>query len=139
MVMTKHTMHLIKHLEELEMFPKEDLTICEFRSIYSSGKFQQFCPPTQKPFSGLVAILNNLVMRDIMISTNEEGLLVKNEAHGMRTVVGPKVLWTVANAGFTPMTMAASKSFCYWGFFSKKVKDKLCPDADFSSITVLWQ
>jgi hypothetical protein len=44
MVMTKHTMHLIKHLEELEMFPKEDLTICEFRSIYSSGKFQQFCP-----------------------------------------------------------------------------------------------
>jgi hypothetical protein len=58
-----------KHLEELEMLPKDNLTMyfanwCngEFRSIFSSGKFQQFCPPTQKPFLGLVAIGNNLVM-----------------------------------------------------------------------------
>jgi hypothetical protein len=87
-----------------------------------------------------VAIGNNLVMRDIMISANKEGQMfsksmevLKNEAHGVSTVVGPKVLQTVANAGyfisneydveaelslnlakqvgpysFTPMTVAAS-------------------------------
>jgi hypothetical protein len=75
-------------------------------SIFSSGKFQQFCLPTQKTFLGPVAIGNNLVMRDIMISANEEGQtfsksmeVLKNEAHGVSTVVAPKVLWTVANAG----------------------------------------
>jgi hypothetical protein len=101
-----------KHLEELEMLPKENLTMyfanwCngEFGSIFSSRKFQQFCPPTQKPFLGPMAIGNNLVMRDIMISANKEGQtfsksmeVLKNEAHGMSTVVGPKVLWRVANA-----------------------------------------
>jgi hypothetical protein len=46
-----------------------------------------------------VAIGNNLVMRDIMISANKEGQaisksmeILKNEAHGMTTMVGPKVL-----------------------------------------------
>jgi hypothetical protein len=45
-------------------------------------------------------------MRDIMISANEEGQtfsksmeVLKNDAHRVSTVVGPKVLWTVANAG----------------------------------------
>ncbi len=78
-----------------------------------------------------------------MISANKEGQtfsksmeVLKNEAHGMSTVVGPKVLWTVANAGciisneyavqaelsiklakqvdpysFTPMTAAASCTY----------------------------
>jgi hypothetical protein len=53
-----------------------------------------------------VVIGNNLVMRNIMISANKEGLLfsksmevLKNDAHGVSTVVGPKVLQTVANAG----------------------------------------
>jgi hypothetical protein len=87
-----------------------------------------------------VAVANNLVMGDILISANEEGQVfsksmevLKNEAHGMSTLVGPKVLWTVANTGsiisneyiiqaelslklakqvhpdsFTPMTAAAS-------------------------------
>jgi hypothetical protein len=70
------------------------------------GKFQQFHLPTQKPFPGPVALVNNLVMRDIMISANDEGHMfsklmevLKKEAHGMSTMVGPKVLWTVANAG----------------------------------------
>jgi hypothetical protein len=78
----------------------------EFRSIFSSGKFQQFHPPTQKPFPRPVAIGNNLVMRDIMIFANEEGHtfsksmeVLKNEAHGVSTMVGSKVLWTVANTG----------------------------------------
>jgi hypothetical protein len=93
-------------LEELEMLPKEKLTIhfanwCngEFGSIYSSGCFQQFPLPTQKPFLGPVAIGNNLVMRDIMISANKDGQMfsksmevLKNEAHGMSTMVGPKGL-----------------------------------------------
>jgi hypothetical protein len=94
---------------------KENLTIyfanwCngEFGSIFSSGKFQQFCLPTQKPFPGPVVIGNNLVMRDIMISANKskEGQMFsksmdipKNDAHRVSTLVGPKVLWTVANAG----------------------------------------
>jgi hypothetical protein len=45
-------------------------------------------------------------MRDIMISANDEGQtfsksmeVLKNESHGVSTMVGPKVLWTVANAG----------------------------------------
>jgi hypothetical protein len=102
-----------QHLEELEMLPKENLTMyfanwchSEFGRIFSSGKFQQFHPPTQKPFPGPVAIGNNLVMRDIMISANKEGQtfsksmeVLKNEAHWVSTVVGPKVLRTVANAG----------------------------------------
>jgi hypothetical protein len=101
------------HLEELEILPKENLNMyfdnwCngEFGSIFSTGKFQQFCLPTQKPFPGPVAIGNNLVMKDIIISANEEGQtfsksmeVTKNDAHGVSTVVGPKVLWTVANAG----------------------------------------
>jgi hypothetical protein len=102
-----------QHLEELEILPKDNLTMyfanwCngEFGSIFSSGKFQRFHPPTQKPFPGPVVIGNNLVMRDIMISANEEGQsfsksmeVLKNNAHGVSTVVGPKVLRTVANAG----------------------------------------
>jgi hypothetical protein len=102
-----------KHLEELEMLPKENLTMyfanwCngEFKNIFSSGKFQQFHLPTPKPFPGPVAIGNNLVMRDIMISAKKEGQIIsnsmevlKNEAHGVSTVVGPKVLQMVANAG----------------------------------------
>jgi hypothetical protein len=103
-----------KHLEELERLPKENLTMYfanwsngEFGSIFSTGKFQQFCLPTQKPFLGLVAVVNNLMMRDTMISANDEGQtfiklmeVLRNEAHGMSTMVGPKFLWTVANAGF---------------------------------------
>jgi hypothetical protein len=102
-----------RHLEELEMLPKENLTMyfanwCngEFGSIFSSGKFQRFHPPTQKPFPGPVVIGNILVMRDIIISANKEGQtfsksmeVLKNDAHRVSTVVGPKVLRTVANAG----------------------------------------
>jgi hypothetical protein len=67
------------HLEELEMLPKENLTMYfanwfngKFGSIFSGDKIQQFCPPTQKPFPGPGAIGNNLVMRDIMIFANKE-------------------------------------------------------------------
>jgi hypothetical protein len=41
-----------------------------------------------------------------MISVNKEGQtfsksieVLNNDAHGVSTMVGPKVLWTVANAG----------------------------------------
>jgi hypothetical protein len=67
-----------------------------------------------------VAVVNNLVMRDIMISANNEGQtfsksmeVLKKEAHGVSTVVGPKVLWTVANAGsiiFNEYTVQAELS-----------------------------
>jgi hypothetical protein len=70
--------HAFKHLEELEMLPKENLTMyytnwcnSKFGSIFSKGKFQH--PLTQKPFLGPVAVVNNLVIRDIMISANNEG------------------------------------------------------------------
>jgi hypothetical protein len=53
-----------------------------------------------------VAVVNNLVMRDISVSANDEGQtfgklmdVLKNEAHGVSTMVGPKVLQMVANAG----------------------------------------
>jgi hypothetical protein len=111
-----------------------------------------------------------------MISANKDGQtfsksmeVLKNEAHGMSTMVGSKVLWTVANAGciisneyavqaelsiklakqvgpysFTPMTAAAScthlncnpNHLLLGNLFSNKVKDKLFPDADFSSTTM---
>jgi hypothetical protein len=90
--------------------------------------------------SGLVAVANNLVMRVIIISAMDEGQtlsksmeVLKNEANGVSTMVGPRVPPTVANAGsiisndyavevelslklakhvhtfsFTPMTVAAS-------------------------------
>jgi hypothetical protein len=66
--------------------------------LYANPKNQ--CP-------GLVAIGNNLVMRDILISANKEGQtfsksmeVLKNEAHGVSTLlVGPKVLQTVSNSG----------------------------------------
>jgi hypothetical protein len=68
--------------------------------------FSNFIHQPKKPFPGPVVIGNNLVMRDIMISANEEGLsssksmeVLKNDAHGVSSVVGPKVLWTVAKAG----------------------------------------
>jgi hypothetical protein len=97
-----------RHLEELEMLPKENLTMyfanwCngEFGNIFSSGKFQQFCPPTQKPFPGPVVIGNNLVMSDIMISANKEGQMFSKSMEVLKNdaTVGPKVLWTVANTG----------------------------------------
>jgi hypothetical protein len=53
-----------------------------------------------------VAVLNNLVMRDIIVSANNEGQtfsklmkVLKNEAHGVSTMVGPKILRMLANAG----------------------------------------
>jgi hypothetical protein len=53
--------------------------------------------PKKHSFWGQVAVGNNLVIRDIMISTNDEGLMfsksmevLKNEAYGMSTVVAPK-------------------------------------------------
>jgi hypothetical protein len=53
-----------------------------------------------------VAVGNKLVMRDIIISANDEGQMfsksmevLMNEAYGMSTMVGPKVLQIVANAG----------------------------------------
>jgi hypothetical protein len=98
-------------LEDLEMLLKEKFTMyfanwCndEFGSIFSKGKFQQFHPPTQKLFPGPVAVVNNLVMREILISANNEGQtfsksmeVLKKEAHGVSTMV--ELLWTVANAG----------------------------------------
>jgi hypothetical protein len=49
-----------QHLEELQILPKENLTMhfaiwCngEFGSIFSSGKFQKFCLPTQSHFQDL--------------------------------------------------------------------------------------
>ncbi len=99
--------HAFKHLEELEMLPKESLTMYfanwrrfgKLRSIFSKGNFQQFHQPNQKPFPVLVAVVKNLVMRDILISANDEGQtfsklmeVLKKEAHGVSTVVGPKVL-----------------------------------------------
>jgi hypothetical protein len=68
--------------------------------------FSDFVCQPKKPFPGPVVIGNNVVMRDIMISANEDGQsfsksmeVLKNDAHGASTVVGPKVLRTVADTG----------------------------------------
>jgi calcineurin-like phosphoesterase len=75
-------------------------------AVFSKDKFQQFCQATQKPFLDPVAVGNNLVMRDIMISANDEGQtfsksmeVLKNEVYGVRTMVGPKDLRMVSNIG----------------------------------------
>jgi hypothetical protein len=136
--------HAFKHLEELEMLPKENLTMyfanwcnSEFGSIYSYGKFQQFCPPTQKPFPGLVAVVNSIVMRNIMISANNQGQtfsksmeVLKNEAHGVSTMVGPKVLQTVANAG-----SIISNEYAVQAELSLKLAKQVCPYS-FTPMTV---
>jgi energy-coupling factor transporter transmembrane protein EcfT len=60
-----------------------------------------------------VAVGKNLVMREFMISANNEGQMfitlmevLKNEAYGVSTMVVPKVLWMVSNIGsIISMTM----------------------------------
>jgi hypothetical protein len=66
-------------LEGLATLLKENLTMyfanwCnrEFGDVFSKGSFQQFHPPTQKPFGLPVAISNCLVVRDIMLSANDD-------------------------------------------------------------------
>jgi hypothetical protein len=57
----------------------------------------------KKALLGLVEVGINLLMRDIMISANNEGQMfsklmevLENEAYGMSTIVGPKVLQTAS-------------------------------------------
>ena len=105
--------YAFKHLEELERLPKDNLTMyfanwCneEFGSTFSSGKHQRFRPATQNPYGLPVAIVNNLVIRDIVISANDEGESfsqsmekLKKKAHGVKTVLGPRALRVLSSAG----------------------------------------
>jgi hypothetical protein len=61
--------------------------------------FSAISSSNPKTIPGTSGNRNNLVMRDIMISANKDGQMfsksmevLKIEAHGMSTVVGPKVL-----------------------------------------------
>jgi hypothetical protein len=72
--------HAFRHLEGLETLPKDNLTMyfanwcnSEFGDVFSKGSFQRFCPPTQKPYGLPVAISNCLVVRNIMLSANDDG------------------------------------------------------------------
>jgi hypothetical protein len=73
----------------------------------------------KQPFLGPVVIGNNLVMRDIMISVNEEGQsfsksmeVLKNDAHGVSTMVGPKVLIQLPTLDESfPMSMLLKQSY----------------------------
>jgi hypothetical protein len=96
-----------RHLEDLATLPKENLTLyfanwCngEFGDVFSKGSFQQFCPPTQKPYGLPVAISNSLVVHNIMISSNDDGQsfsgsieVLKKYAHGVSDMQwGPRCL-----------------------------------------------
>jgi hypothetical protein len=67
-------------LEALETLPKDNLTMyfanwcnSEFGDVFSKGSFQRFRPSTQKPYGLKVAISNCLVVRNIMLSANDDG------------------------------------------------------------------
>jgi hypothetical protein len=67
-------------LEGLATLLKENLTMYfanwynnEFGDIFLKGSFLQISPPTQKPYGLQVMISNCLVVRDIMLSANDDG------------------------------------------------------------------
>ena len=72
-----------------------------------------------------------------MISANKEGQaisksmeILKNEAHGVSTMVGPKVLQTVANAG-----SIISNEYAVQAELSLKLAKQVCPYS-FTQMTV---
>jgi hypothetical protein len=78
----------------------------EFGDIFLKGSFQQFHPPTQKPYGLLVVISNCLVVRDIMLSANDDGQsfsksmeVLQKYAHGVSAVQGHRILWMLSNIG----------------------------------------
>jgi hypothetical protein len=105
--------HAFRHLEALETLPKDNLTMyfanwcnSEFGDVFSKGSFQRFRPPTQKPYGLPVAISNCLVVRDIMLSANDDGQsfsksmeVLQKYAHGVSGVQGPRILWMLSNVG----------------------------------------
>jgi hypothetical protein len=105
--------HAFRHLEALETLLKDNLTMyfanwcnSEFGDVFLKGSFQQFCPPTQKPYGLLVAISNCLVVCDIMLSANDDGQsfsksmeVLQKYAHGVSGVQGPRILWMLSNVG----------------------------------------
>jgi hypothetical protein len=107
--------HAFRHLEALATLPKDNLTMyfanwcnSEFGDVFSKGSFQQFCPPTQKPYGLPVAISNCLVVvRDIMLSANDDGqsfsksmeVLQKYAHSGVSGVQRPRILWMLSNVG----------------------------------------
>jgi hypothetical protein len=98
-------------LEGLATLPKDNLTMyfanwcnSEFGDVFSKGSFQRFCPPTQKPYGLPVAISNCLVVRDIMLSANDDGQsfsksmeVLQKYAHGVSGVQGPRILQMLSN------------------------------------------
>jgi hypothetical protein len=98
-------------LEGLATLPKDNLTMyfanwcnSEFGDVFSKGSFQQFCPPTQKPYGLPMAISNCLVVRDIMLSANDDGQsfsksmeVLQKYAHGVSGVQGPRILQMLSN------------------------------------------
>jgi hypothetical protein len=105
--------HAFRHLEGLATLLKDNLTMyfanwcnSEFGDVFLKGSFQRFCPPTQKPYGLLVAISNCLVVRDIMLSANDDGQsfsksmeVLQKYAHGVSGVQGPRILWMLSNVG----------------------------------------
>jgi hypothetical protein len=105
--------HAFRHLQGLATLPKENLTMyfanwCngEFGDVFLKGSFQRFHPPTQKPYGLPVAISNCLVVRDIVLSANEDGQsfsksmeVLQKYAHGVSGVQGPRILWMLSNVG----------------------------------------
>ena len=105
--------HAFRHLEELATLPKENLTMyfanwcnAEFGDVFSKGSFQRFRPPTQKPYGLPVAISNSLVVRDIILSANDDGQsfsesmeALKKYAHGVSDVQGPRILRILSTVG----------------------------------------
>jgi hypothetical protein len=121
--------HAFRHLETLATLPKDNLTMyfanwcnSEFGDVFLKGSFQQFHPPTQKPYGLLVAISNCLVVHDIMLSANDAGQsfsksmeVLQKYAHGVSGVQGPRILWMLSNVGCivgAEMSLKLAKQVC---------------------------
>jgi hypothetical protein len=94
--------HAFRHLEEVAT----SWCNSEVGDVFLKGSFQQFHPPTQKPYGLKVEISNCLVVCNIMLSANDDGQafsksmeVLQKYAHGVSAVQGHRILWMLSNVG----------------------------------------
>jgi hypothetical protein len=117
--------HAFRHLEGLETLPKDNLTMyfanwcnSEFGDVFLKGSFQRFCHLTQKPYGLPVAISNCLVVRNIMLSANDDGQsfsksmeVLQKYAHGVSGEQGPCIVPNDYAVG-AEMSLKLAKQVC---------------------------
>ena len=133
--------HAFMHLESLVTLPKGNLTLyfanwcnSEFGDVFSKGSFQRFRPPTQKPYGLPVAIFNSLVVRDVMLSANDDGQsfsesmeVLQKYAHGVSDVQGPRILRMLSAAG-----CIVPNDYAVGAMMSPKLAKQVCTGAQCS-------